>query len=254
MSRRCATTGNSNAFEERSSSAALSRAGIDAHGDDAERELALPDRLVIVDLREEMARGRHVEGRRRQRHEHHVGAAHRFAQVLAMQPGRRIDHTPLVIALLVAVLCLRATPAIGGNNAGRRSSHSVDERWDRGRAARRPGACPRASRRHWSRALSCRCRLSDWRRESSASDSPFPRCPQRAILAPIPRLAGRMTGPMDTPATADLRHPAPPASGAPPPRPDPRKAVFEANKLRSACAGRSAKPSAHTGSSHRTTG
>jgi hypothetical protein len=49
-------------------------------------------------------RGRHVERRRRERHQHHVGASHRVAQVVAVQPGGGVNHPPLVLPLLVVVL------------------------------------------------------------------------------------------------------------------------------------------------------
>ena len=62
---------------------------VDAHRDDTQRKLALLHRLVFGERAEKALRRRHVERRCRQRHEHHVGPAHRIAQTLAVCAGRR---------------------------------------------------------------------------------------------------------------------------------------------------------------------
>jgi hypothetical protein len=92
------------------------RARVDAHRDDADRQRALPHRLVLGQRRDEALGRRHVVGGRRQRHEHHVAPliASRSASPCSRPRCRR--RTTAVGAF--ASLRLPPNSAIGGNSAG----------------------------------------------------------------------------------------------------------------------------------------
>ena len=115
-------------------------------------------------------------------------------------------------------------------------------------AQERPaGACRRASRRRWSRASSCRCRLWGWRRESSASESPvIRRVAKGRIVAPFRArtpVEWRPHGRHCPPSISD----PPPACDRPPPRasaPTRGKPNSRPTSSGSACAARSARRSA----------
>ena len=172
-----------------SSSAALTRARVDAHRDDADRELALAHRLVLVDRREEVLRSPPCRTPTASAAPASRRRADRVAQIVAVQAGRRVDDEPLRAGVLhVARFAAGGAATMRGKSAGRRAAIPSTSAADRDPAARHAAACPRASRRHWSRASSCRCRLSDWRRGSSASGPPRIRdSGKAAMLAPIPR-------------------------------------------------------------------
>ena len=100
MSRKCAITGKSNDRQELVQLACSERARVDAIGDDPERQASLLDRFVFGERRQKALGGRHVERRRRKRHQHDVGAPHRIAQAFAMRAGRSVDNGPLRIEVL----------------------------------------------------------------------------------------------------------------------------------------------------------